>query len=118
MFLNARHKEVFMQEARRQGSLYYEEERIEIYQDQPSEALLLRRDLKPITQQLCAANRRYHWIAPATLQVIHNGRALTTTDMKSGLMLLHILGLQNSADPSKKNFKMKDRSLHFALEGQ
>lgn len=106
-FLYERVKIALIREVRHQGSLYYEGERIKIYQDLPSEALLLRMEHKLITQQLHSANQRYSWIGTAKCQVQQNGTSLTASDMESGLMVLHILGLQLSADASRRNIKRK-----------
>lgn len=93
-FLYMRDKYAFLREASWQGSFRFENERVEVYQDLPAEALALRRELKPITHQLQVASRKYRWIGPATIQVIHKGNPITATALDSGLMLLNRLGIK------------------------
>lgn len=104
---NMRDKAGLMKEARGKGCLEYKGEQIEIYQDLTLEVFNLWCDLKPITQQLSLANKRYWWVRTAGLRTIHNGPTLTATDMESRIMLLNILGLTISLEYLKKNFKRK-----------
>lgn len=83
-FLDMREKSAFMREARQQGCFRFQGERVEVYQDLPPEALTLRGELKPITHQLQLASRKYRWIGPAKIQVIHKGNAITATEYSAG----------------------------------
>lgn len=106
-FLNMRDRMCLMSEARRRGHLNFKRERFEIFQDLPMEVITMRRGLRPITQQLPLANRRYRWIGSDRLQTICNGTPLIATNMESGLTLLNSLGLTLPTDYAKKNFKRK-----------
>lgn len=106
-FLSMRDKIKLISEARKRGLLTYKGERIEIFQDLPSEMIALCRELRPIMHQLSYANRRYKWIGPAKLQVIHNGTPFIANNMETGIALLNLFGIAMPADYPRKNVKRK-----------
>lgn len=104
-FLTIREKVAFMREARKRCILAFKEEKVEIYQDLPPEALALCRELKPVMQQLRTANKRYCWIRPSKLQLSNNGTLFQAAHLDSGLILLHALDLKMQTEFTKCNTK-------------
>ncbi|XP_054826702.1 uncharacterized protein LOC129323900 [Eublepharis macularius] len=89
------------------GSILFNGTPVQIYTDLPREALLIRKELKPITDALRNANVRYKWINHVKILVILNGKHHVATNLRNGTELLNNIGVEIPMETSKQNQKRK-----------
>lgn len=90
-FQSLKDKDVVLAAARWQGALKYKE--CKILLDLPSESLLKRNMLQPITDHLKNKNVRFRWSPTSDLIVARNGAQYGAEDLPSGRVLLEVLEL-------------------------
>lgn len=73
-----------------------------ILSDLPQEALVRRRELKPVTSLLMETQIGYMWSPVSALVVHHQGAMETTTGLESRFTLLRKLGLCPPQDETPK----------------
>ncbi|KAL8205111.1 UNVERIFIED_CONTAM: hypothetical protein K2H54_000205, partial [Gekko kuhli] len=96
--------------ARNKGYLSFNSEKIEIFPDLPREALLKRRELKPLTTKLTEEDIRYSWISPLILQFTHRGKVYRITNKEEGFKILNSLDIVTQFELSQQSLKRKQRS--------
>lgn len=106
-FLYMREKIAFLRAVRKLHPLKFNDDVVEIFQDIFPEVLILRRELKPITQKLQNASKQYRWSGPARFQVQHNGLTLSAHNIEPGLHLLDTMGIPLPPEYTKKTPKRK-----------
>ncbi|XP_054825859.1 uncharacterized protein LOC129323355 [Eublepharis macularius] len=112
-----RTRKKIMEEARARGSFKCEGKLIYIFADLPKEVLAKRRELKPISETLQRANRRYKWLDQCKLMVFHQGKKYIATDVDTGLELLNAVGLETPMETNKQNQKRKSSDLLSPQKG-
>ncbi|KAL8199300.1 UNVERIFIED_CONTAM: hypothetical protein K2H54_039587 [Gekko kuhli] len=80
------------------GFLLYNDEKIEIYPDLPKEAIIKRRELKPLTSRLAEEDIKYSWISPLILQFQHNGKQHRVSTKEDSFKILRSLDLVSHMD--------------------
>lgn len=92
-FLYQRTKDAVLQLAQNSSALQYKGTKILALLDLPSEVLMKRKLLKPITDQLKAKNVRFRWSATSNIIVVRDGAQFKAEDIASGHTFLVALDL-------------------------
>lgn len=92
-FLYHKSRDAVLQMARQSSALQYKGSRVLVLLDLPSEVLMKRKLLKPITDHLKAKNVRFRWSAASDIIVNRDGAQYKADDVASGRTLLAALNL-------------------------
>lgn len=92
-FLYQRSRDAVLQLARKSSALQYKGTKVLALLDLPSEILMKRKLLKPITDRLKAENVRFHWSAASDIIVVRDGAQFTADDVASVHTFLAALDL-------------------------
>lgn len=100
--------------ARKQGHLQYQETKILIFQDLPTEAIQIRKALKSVIQLLRDAKIKYRWLPMGKIRVYHKGEQLIAHNETTGKDLLYVLNL----DLDSTTHGEKEKTRHSAYTSQ
>ncbi|KAL8178437.1 UNVERIFIED_CONTAM: hypothetical protein K2H54_046808 [Gekko kuhli] len=106
-----RTKKKILDVARAKGALCYQGKEIQVFPDIPVEAIQKRRELKPFTSKLLAANIKYKWVTLARLRFSHQGSRYEIWDEESAVAVLKALRLAPVQEYERRSQK---RKLHFS----
>lgn len=97
-FLYAKEREAILRMARNVTQVYFRDIKVLFLLDLPSDALLKRKTLKPITDKLKSANIRFKWNNASDVIVVRGGQQHKAFDLDSGRLLLQSLGIVVQSD--------------------
>lgn len=99
-------KSKIMTLARQKGHLPYQDSKILVFQDLPTEAIQIRKILKSVTEVLREANFKYCWLPNGKLSLYYKGQQLLARAEESGKNLLYTFNLEADLETHGRRRKL------------